>query len=118
MKYLIYYPFIYSLILVLLGTIHALRKDKKVWLILSMLVSFLITGLTVHFLIANLGNKVGFDKFDTRFLMYGAYLSFLVILGGIVMWRINKSWFPGLLIVFLAIGHVVVSFLFKLYVIR
>ncbi len=118
MKYLIYYPFIYSLILVLLGTIHALRKDKKIWLILSMILAFSITGLTLHFLISNLGNKVGLDKFDTRFLMYGAYISFLVIIGGIVMWRTNKSWFPGLLLVFLAVGHLIISFLLKLYLIR
>ncbi len=118
MKNLFYYPFIYSVILVVLGTAYSLRQDKKIWIFVSAILSIAINVLTVHFLIINIGRKLAFDRFEFTPLIYSSYISIAIALGSLILWKVSKSWFPALLILILSLAHIGVVWFLKFYFLR
>lgn len=118
MKYLLYYPFIFSFILIAMGSIYFVRKDKKIWLILAGIFSITITGGAVFFLLDNIGKNVALHKFNFFGLRVSLVAGIIVGLFGVVIWLWKKEKLPGITLAVLSSFYVFIYLMLGLYFVR
>ena len=105
-QYSLYYPFIFSFLLLIIASVHSARVKKWVWLIITFIVVILLSGSVVQFLIGNIGKGIAFDKFDFRGLWVSEIVGGIVAVAGLIIWWRQKAKYPGLVVTLLSVIHV------------